>query len=93
MREAAGVHRSIHEFSTGCRHPSGCGNWGTGDAARNAAPPSQFVSFAISDDQYGIDIMSVREIRGWSEITRLPRQPDYVRGALNLRVSSFQSLT
>jgi purine-binding chemotaxis protein CheW len=85
MREAAGVHRSIHEFSTSCRHPNGCGNWGTGDAAPNAAPPSQFVSFAIGDDHYGVDIMSVREIKGWSEITRLPRQPDYVRGVLNLR--------
>jgi len=29
--------------------------------------------------------MAVREIKGWSEITRLPRQPDYVRGVLNLR--------
>lgn len=46
---------------------------------------AQFVSFAIGDDQYGVDIMAVREIKGWSEITHLPRQPDYVRGVLNLR--------
>jgi purine-binding chemotaxis protein CheW len=45
----------------------------------------QFISFAIGDDQYGVDIMSVREIKGWSEITHLPKQPDYVRGVLNLR--------
>src|SRR3954470_6407753 len=45
----------------------------------------QFISFAIGDDQYGVDIMAVREIKGWSEITHLPRQPDYVRGVLNLR--------
>lgn len=45
----------------------------------------QFVSFAIGDDQYGVDITAVREIKGWSEITHLPRQPDYVRGVLNLR--------
>jgi purine-binding chemotaxis protein CheW len=45
----------------------------------------QFVSFAIGDDQYGVDIMSVREIRGWAEITHLPKQPEYVRGVLNLR--------
>jgi purine-binding chemotaxis protein CheW len=45
----------------------------------------QFVSFAIGDDQYGVDIMAVREIKGWSEITHLPKQPDYVRGVLNLR--------
>jgi purine-binding chemotaxis protein CheW len=45
----------------------------------------QFVSFAIGDDQYGVDIMAVREIKGWSDIAHLPRQPDYVRGVLNLR--------
>src|SRR3954470_651593 len=45
----------------------------------------QFISFAIGEDQYGVDIMAVREIKGWSEITHLPKQPDYVRGVLNLR--------
>ena len=29
--------------------------------------------------------MAVREIKGWSEITHLPKQPEYVRGVLNLR--------
>ena len=29
--------------------------------------------------------MAVREIKGWSGITHLPKQPDYVRGVLNLR--------
>jgi purine-binding chemotaxis protein CheW len=50
-----------------------------------AAPPTQLISFAIGDDQYGVDIMAVREIKGWTEITHLPKQPDYVRGVLNLR--------
>lgn len=47
--------------------------------------PAQLISFAIGDDQYGVDIMAVREIKGWTDITPLPRQPDYVRGVLNLR--------
>jgi purine-binding chemotaxis protein CheW len=46
---------------------------------------TELVSFAIGNDQYGVDIMSVREIKGWTEITCLPNQPDYVRGVLNLR--------
>jgi purine-binding chemotaxis protein CheW len=46
---------------------------------------AKFVSFAIGDDQYGVDIMAVREIKGWTSITYLPKQPDYVRGVLNLR--------
>jgi purine-binding chemotaxis protein CheW len=59
--------------------------WGPSNQAANAAAPTQFISFAIGDDQYGVDIMSVREIKGWSDITHLPKQPDYVRGVLNLR--------
>jgi purine-binding chemotaxis protein CheW len=57
---------------------------GTQDGS-GVAGVSQFISFAIGDDQYGVDIMAVREIKGWSQITRLPRQPDYMRGVLNLR--------
>ena len=50
-----------------------------------AAGQTQFVSFAIGNDQYGVDIMAVREIKGWTDITHLPKQPDYVRGVLDLR--------
>jgi purine-binding chemotaxis protein CheW len=46
---------------------------------------SQFISFAIGPEQYGVDIMAVREIKGWSQITQIPKQPDYMRGVLNLR--------
>ena len=57
-----------------------------GEAADGGAgESSQFISFAIGNDQYGVDIMAVREIKGWSQITYLPRQPDYMRGVLNLR--------
>src|SRR5665647_2475751 len=54
-------------------------------AVANSAAAVQFISFAIGDDQYGVDIMAVREIKGWSNVTHLPKQPDYVRGVLNLR--------
>src|SRR6478736_5734515 len=64
--------------------PRNPADWKATDTARPAAP-SQLISFAIGDDQYGVDIMAVREIKGWSEITHLPKQPDYVRGVLNLR--------
>jgi purine-binding chemotaxis protein CheW len=59
--------------------------WGSGNTSAGATAPTQFISFAIGEDQYGVDIMSVREIKGWSDITHLPKQPDYVRGVLNLR--------
>ena len=50
-----------------------------------AAGQMEIINFAIGDDQYGVDIMSVREIREWSNVTHLPRQQEYVRGVLNLR--------
>ncbi len=45
----------------------------------------QYVSFYVGDAICAVDIMSVREIKGWSDVTRLPHQPEYVRGVLNLR--------
>ena len=60
-------------------------DWSGSGAARSGAVQTQFISFAIGDDQYGVDIMAVREIKGWADITHLPKQPEYVRGVLNLR--------
>lgn len=51
--------------------------------AQNAQ--TELITFSIGSDQYGVDIMAVREIKGWSEVTHLPKQPEYVRGVLNLR--------
>ena len=47
--------------------------------------PRQFVTFTVEGRAYAIDIMCVREIKAWTETTRLPHQPDYMRGVLNLR--------
>src|SRR5215510_5547144 len=58
---------------------------GESTGSKSSNLPTQVISFAIGDDQYGVDIMAVREIKGWSEITHLPKQPEYVRGVLNLR--------
>lgn len=57
-------------------------NIGTRDVASHL---KQYVSFAAGAEQYAVDIMSVREIKGWTDVTTLPNQPDYVRGVLNLR--------
>lgn len=45
----------------------------------------EYVTFRIGDQSFCIDIMSVREIRGWTPATILPRAPGYVRGVINLR--------
>jgi purine-binding chemotaxis protein CheW len=46
---------------------------------------SQFLTFTVSDEVFGVDIMKVREIKGWQEVTRLPNSPEYLRGVMNLR--------
>ncbi|WP_417671630.1 chemotaxis protein CheW [Roseibium sp.] len=51
-----------------------------------ASPTScQFISFRLGRDEYAIDIMAVREIKGWTDTTPLPNQPPHVLGVLNLR--------
>lgn len=45
----------------------------------------QFITFTIGQEEYGIGIMTVREIKAWSETTPLPNTPEYMRGVLNLR--------
>jgi len=45
----------------------------------------QFISFTIGDEEYGVDIMAIREIKGWVPTTELPNTPTYVRGVINLR--------
>ena len=50
-----------------------------------AAGARQFVSFLIGEEEYGLDIMAVREIRAWSGATRLPNAPKHMRGVVNLR--------
>lgn len=53
-----------------------------GQAGRSV---KQFVSFRVGTEDYAVDILAVREIKGWTNTTALPNQPEYVRGVLNLR--------
>jgi purine-binding chemotaxis protein CheW len=45
----------------------------------------EFVAFRVGAQEFCIDIMGVREIRGWTPATPLPHAPVYVRGVINLR--------
>lgn len=45
----------------------------------------QLITFEVEGQAFGIDIMSIREIRAWSPTTRLPRVPDFIAGVVNLR--------
>lgn len=45
----------------------------------------ELLTFQVGGQEYAIDIMSVREIRGWTKATPLPHAPSFVRGVINLR--------
>jgi len=45
----------------------------------------QCLTFVCAGAEYGIDILRVQEIKGWSEATHVPKTPDYVLGVMNLR--------
>ncbi len=49
--------------------------------------PKELVAFCVAEQEYCVDIMAVREIRGWTVATKLPHAPAYVRGVINLRGS------
>ena len=59
--------------------------YGSATEGQSAGEPLQFVTFMVADEAYAVDIMQVREIKAWSEVTRLPNQPEHMRGVLNLR--------
>ena len=45
----------------------------------------ELLSFRVGEQEFCIDIMAVREIRGWTPTTPLPHAPSYIRGVVNLR--------
>jgi purine-binding chemotaxis protein CheW len=51
------------------------------------ASARQVLTFCLGAETYGVDILRVQEIRGWSPVTRIPKSPGHVLGVLNLRGS------
>ena len=49
------------------------------------AGADQYLTFMLADEEYGVDILRVQEIRGWESATAIPNAPDYVLGVVNLR--------
>ena len=50
-----------------------------------AADGSQYLTFALGGEEYGVEILKVQEIRGYSAVTPIPNTPTYVKGVMNLR--------
>ena len=47
----------------------------------------QYLSFTLANEEYGVDILRVQEIRRWEPVSRIPNVPHYEKGVVNLRGS------
>ena len=54
-------------------------------AASQAAKPLEFLSFTLGEEEYGIDIQKVQELRGYDAVTRIANAPAFIKGVVNLR--------
>ena len=45
----------------------------------------EFLTFTLGEEEYGVDILKVQEIRGYDTVTRIPDAPDFIKGVINLR--------
>lgn len=54
---------------------------------KGLADQSQFLSFTLGNEEYGVDILRVQEIRSWEPVSRIPNVPAYEKGVVNLRGS------
>lgn len=55
------------------------------DHAGSGTATDQFLTFALGAEQYGVEILRVQEIRGYSAVTPIPHTPPYIKGVMNLR--------
>ncbi len=46
---------------------------------------AQYLTFELSGEVYGVDILKVQEIKGWEPVREMPNTPNYIRGMLDLR--------
>ncbi|WP_434223269.1 chemotaxis protein CheW [Sinimarinibacterium thermocellulolyticum] len=56
----------------------------TGHANR-VGMPNEFLTFTLGDEEYGVDILKVQEIRGYDTVTKIPDAPEFIKGVINLR--------
>lgn len=57
----------------------------TGKQRKGEARAGKYLTFRVGSEEYGLEILKVREIIGLMDITKIPRAPAFVRGVINLR--------
>lgn len=56
-----------------------------GNVGRAPTVADQYLTFFVNSEEYGVDILRVQEIRGWSTPMPIPNAPSYVKGVINIR--------
>jgi purine-binding chemotaxis protein CheW len=51
----------------------------------DASAGNEYLAFKLGQEEYGIDILKVQEIRGYESVTRIANAPDFIKGVINLR--------
>ena len=46
---------------------------------------NQYLTFQLGEELYGVDILRVQEIKGYTTVTKIPNQPSHIKGVMNLR--------
>jgi purine-binding chemotaxis protein CheW len=46
---------------------------------------TEYLTFTLGDEEYGIDIFMVQEIRGYDTVTKIANSPEFIKGVINLR--------
>jgi len=55
------------------------------NAESSTAEGDEFLSFTLGNEEYGIDILKVQEIRGYDAVTAIANTPGFIKGVINLR--------
>lgn len=57
----------------------------TGKGMASKAPAAEYLTFQLAQEEYGIDILKVQEIRSYEQPTRMAQAPDFIKGIIDLR--------
>ena len=52
--------------------------------AVSASKENEFLSFVLGEEHYALDITTVKEIRGYEQVTKIANAPNFIKGVINL---------
>jgi purine-binding chemotaxis protein CheW len=57
----------------------------TNSSLEAAGKSLEFLAFRLGQEEYGVDIQKVQELRGYDTVTRIANAPEHIKGVINLR--------